>query len=209
MTASDPLGPYRSRRDLDRSREPSGVGEVAPMDGPFFVIQQHGASTLHFDLRLRNGDVLTSWAVPRGPSTDPSEKRLAVRTEDHPLAYGDFEGVVPAGEYGAGPVLIWDRGPYRNLAVDNAGAAAEPAGSDLEPGLRAGKVEVWLEGTKIRGGYALIHARMGGDDDNWLLVKMDDAEADARRNPVSTEPESVVSGRTLDELEGDRGPDNG
>jgi DNA ligase D-like protein (predicted 3'-phosphoesterase) len=176
------------------------------LDGPFFVIQQHGASTLHFDLRLRNGDVLTSWAVPRGPSTDPTEKRLAVLTEDHPLAYGDFEGVVPEGEYGAGPVLIWDRGPYRNLLAEKEGS---PGGYDLDSGLREGKIVVWLEGRKLRGGYALVHARVGGDDGNWLLVKMDDAEADARRNPVSTEPESVVSGRTLAELEDDQRSDGG
>jgi DNA ligase D-like protein (predicted 3'-phosphoesterase) len=142
--------------------------------------------------------VLVSWAVPKGPSTDPRVKRLALHTEDHPLEYADFEGVIPADEYGGGTVLVWDRGTYRNLREDKDDGAA-----DMSDSIDDGRVEVWLEGEKIRGGYALIRT----DDRRWLLVKMDDEGADARRRPTSTQPESVASGRDLDEVAEDEGPD--
>ena len=134
---------------------------------------------------------MKSWAVPKGPSTDPREKQLALPTEDHPLEYADFEGVIPADEYGAGPVLIWDTGPYRNLRAEK-----EDDGASMPTALEEGKVELWLEGEKLTGGYTLI--RTGdGYEARWLLIKMDDEEADARRNPTSTEPDSVLSGRNL------------
>jgi DNA ligase D-like protein (predicted 3'-phosphoesterase) len=133
--------------------------------------------------------VLVSWAVPKGPSTDPRDKRLATRTEDHPLDYVDFEGRIPEGEYGAGTVVVWDRGTYENLREE-----------DVAAGLERGHLSVWLDGRKICGGYALTHTRMRGDDRNWLLVKVDDAEADRRRKPVRTQPESVLSGRTNEDL---------
>lgn len=193
---SDPLREYRERRDLDRSPEPPG--EVRePRERPIFVVQQHDASRMHWDLRLEGDGVLHSWAVPKGPSTDPSEKRLAVRTEDHPLDYADFEGHIPEDEYGGGDVIVWDIGPYRNLTEDDG------AEVPVERAIDDGHVKVWLEGDKIRGGYALTRTAMGGDERNWLLVKVDDEEADARRNPVSTEPGSVISGRTVDEVDGD------
>lgn len=161
-------------------------------DPPFFVIQKHDARTLHYDLRLAVEGILKSWAVPKGPSTDPRERRLAVPTDDHPLEYADFEGVIPEGEYGAGTVLVWDRGPYRNLMAE------QDAPQTMVESIENGHVEVWLEGEKLRGGYALI--RMERDADRWLLTKMDDEAADARRNPVSTQPESVLTGRSLDEV---------
>jgi len=133
--------------------------------------------------------------VPRGPSTDPRERRLAVRVEDHPLEYADFEGVIPEDEYGGGTVIVWDAGPTRNLRRDDDGSE-RPVSRCLEDGL----VEVWLEGRKLRGGYALVHGKAGGDERNWLLVKMKDEGSDARRNPVSTEPRSVLTGRTLEEV---------
>jgi DNA ligase D-like protein (predicted 3'-phosphoesterase) len=154
-----------------------------------FVIQQHAASTLHFDFRLEAGGTLKSWAVPKGPSTDPRDKRLAVRVGDHPVSWGDFEGVIRRG-YGKGAVIVWDAGPYRNL--DDV---------PVEQGVEDGHVKVWLEGEKLRGGYALTRTG-GGKREQWLLVKMRDEEADARRNPVSTEPASVISGRTVEELLG-------
>jgi DNA ligase D-like protein (predicted 3'-phosphoesterase) len=191
---------YHSRRDFRRTPEPSGkepgAGSKWQRRNPIFVIQQHDASSLHFDFRVEVDGVLKSWAVPKGPSTDPREKRLAVATEDHPLDYADFEGTIPAGEYGGGRVIVWDAGPYRNLSKDDDG---EPL--PLDEALSRGLAEVWLEGKKLRGGYALVHSRLGGKDENWLLVKMKDAGADARRNPVSTEPESVLTGRTLDDLD--------
>jgi len=198
------LAPYRSRRDFRRTPEPADTSRDGPVlrkdDNPIFVVQEHDASSHHFDFRVEVDGVLASWAVPKGPSTDPREKRLAVRTEDHPLAYADFEGVIPEGEYGAGTVVVWDAGPCRNLSTDEDGEACE-----LAEALERGHAEVWLEGRKLRGGYALLHARLGGDDRSWLLVKKDDAGADARRNPVSTEPESVLTGRTLQDVRADEG----
>ena len=185
------LDDYLATRDLRRTPEPSGNSGDASAD-PLFVIQKHDASSLHYDVRLEVDGVLTSWAVPKGPSTDPREKRLAQVTEDHPLDYATFEGGIPDGNYGAGTVLVWDLGPYRNLRADE-----EPPVSMAEA-LDEGKVEVWLEGQKIRGGYALV--RMDDADDRWLLIKMDDDEADARRNPTSTQPASVLSDRTLDDI---------
>jgi len=154
-----------------------------------FVVQKHDASTLHYDVRLEVGDVLVSWAVPKGPSTDPRQKRLAIRVDDHGMDALTFEGVVPEGDYGAGAVLVWDTGGYRDLRADKDGTPMEEA---LDEGL----LEVWLEGEKLRGGWALKRT----DDERWLLIKMDDEAADARRNPTSTEPLSVLTGRSLDEV---------
>lgn len=188
----DSLKAYHEKRDFRTTSEPSAQDENGQQAEPFFVIQKHDARTLHYDFRLAVNGVLKSWAVPKGPSTDPREKRLAVPTEDHPLSYADFEGVIPEGQYGAGTVLVWDRGPYRNLMAEKE----EPM--TMTESLEAGHVEVWLEGEKLRGGYALI--RMSGSEERWLLIKMGDDEADARRNPVSTEPNSVLSGRSLDDV---------
>ncbi|HZD03492.1 MAG TPA: DNA polymerase ligase N-terminal domain-containing protein, partial [Longimicrobiales bacterium] len=185
---------YRRKRDFRKTVEPKGGDVSASENGPRFVIQEHGASSHHFDFRLEVEGVLRSWAVPKGPSTDPRDKRLAMPTEDHPLEYGDFEGVIAEGEYGAGAVLVWDAGSYRNLKEDDDGNEVP-----LADQLADGHATVWLEGEKLRGGYALTRVATG-DDERWLLVKMDDEEADARRNPVSTEPESVKTGRTLEEV---------
>jgi len=161
------------------------------------VIQKHDASTLHYDLRLAVDGVLKSWAVRKGPSTDPREKRLAIATEDHPLDYAEFEGVIPTGEYGAGTVLIWDRGTYENITEKGNGPRP------MSKALAKGHALVWLSGEKSHGGYAL--QRIDDDADHWLLIKMDDAAADARRNPVSTEPNSVMSGCALDEIAASEG----
>lgn len=190
MATGDSLEKYREKRDFRKTSEPKGSREKASAK-PIFVIQKHDASRLHYDIRLEVDGVLKSWAVPKGPSTDPREKRLAVPTEDHPLEYGDFEGVIPEGEYGAGTVLVWDTGPFRNLRGEKEGD-----GASMKKSLEEGKVEVWLEGQKIQGGYALVRTA----DDRWLLIKKKDEAADARRNPTSTEPKSVLSGRTLDEI---------
>jgi DNA ligase D-like protein (predicted 3'-phosphoesterase) len=184
---------YREKRDFRKTHEPQGE----PADDktgrkPVFVIQEHDASSHHFDLRLEIDGVLKSWAVPKGPSTDPREKRMAIATEDHPLDYADFEGTIPEGEYGAGAVLIWDRGSWKNITEKDGEVV--PAAEALQNG----HLLAWLEGDKIRGGYALH--RTGGKEGNWLLIKMDDDEADRRRNPVSTQRESVETGRTIDEI---------
>jgi DNA ligase D-like protein (predicted 3'-phosphoesterase) len=201
VSAEDSLQEYREKRDFRKTGEPSGEGRE-PSEEPIFVIQKHDASTLHYDFRLEVKGVLKSWAVPKGPSTDPSTRRLAIPTEDHPLDYADFEGIIPEGEYGAGPVLVWDTGPYRNLRAEKEGDAA----LSMEASLEEGQVEVWLEGEKLRGGYVLIRTGQGSDA-RWLLIKMDDEKADARRNPTSTEPRSVLSGRTLEEIVEEEGED--
>lgn len=193
------LEKYRQKRDGARSPEP--LGDEIDLDWapsrPIFVIQKHAASSLHYDFRIEVEGVLKSWAVPKGPSTDPSEKRLALPTEDHPLAYANFEGVIPEDEYGGGTVLVWDRGSYRNLKEDE-----EENPPTLTDQIDEGHVTIWLKGSKLKGGYALIRTG-GSEDERWLLIKMDDGEADARRNPTSTEPESVKSGRTLEEIRPD------
>ncbi len=193
MTSPDErLKTYQEKRDFRRTAEPLG-GRARASAAPLFVIQKHDASHLHYDLRLEVDGVLKSWAVPKGPSTDPKEKRLAVPTEDHPLEYADFEGVIPEGEYGAGTVLVWDSGTYRNL-TEKKGQAIPPAQA-----LAHGHLKVWLEGRKLKGGYALTRFRTGKEE-SWLLVKMDDEAADPQRNPVAEEPRSVLSGRSLEEI---------
>ena len=191
--SEDSLSDYQSKRDFDSTPEPSG--DASDPASSRFVIQKHDASSLHYDFRLEIGGVLKSWAVPKGPSTDPSEKRLAVPTEDHPVDYIDFEGVIPEDEYGGGTVLVWDTGTYENQTTDDDGNEIPP-----DEAVEQGHISIALEGEKISGGYALTRTG-SGDDSRWLLVKKDDDEADARRNPTSTEPESVLSDRTLEEVE--------
>ena len=189
MSTSD----YRSKRNFGKTGEPRGSSGHHSSKQPQFVIQKHDASTLHYDFRLEADGVLKSWAIPKGPSTDPSEKRLAIPTEDHPLEYAEFEGVIPEGEYGGGTVLVWDRGSYKNITEKDGEIQPVPKAID------AGHVLIELHGEKIKGGYAL-HRTGSGDNARWLLVKMDDEHADARRNPVSTEPESVKSDRTIKDV---------
>jgi DNA ligase D-like protein (predicted 3'-phosphoesterase) len=159
---------------------------------PIFVIQKHAARTLHYDLRLEVGGVLKSWAVPKGPSTDPREKRLAVAVEDHALEHAGFEGTT--GGSGRGAVIVWDTGPYRNRTERDGREVA------IERALADGHAVVELEGHKLRGRYALTRTGMDGARERWLLVKVRDEAADARRDPVSTQPESVLSGRTIEDV---------
>ncbi|HMB10832.1 DNA polymerase ligase N-terminal domain-containing protein [Saliniramus sp.] len=180
---------YGKKRDFSQTPEPKARrGEKD--DARIFVIQKHDASSLHYDFRISVGGALKSWAIPKGPSTDPRDKRLALPTEDHPRDYADFEGVIPEGEYGAGTVLVWDRGTWENITRKGDGIVS------AEKALEQGHLLMHLEGEKISGGYALQRTDTG-DDEKWLLVKMDDDAADARRNPVSTQPESVISKRTI------------
>lgn len=189
MSTSD----YRSKRNFGKTGEPRGSSGRGSSKQPQFVIQKHDASTLHYDFRIEADGMLKSWAVPKGPSTDPSEKRLAIPTEDHPLEYAGFEGVIPEDEYGGGTVLVWDRGFYKNITEKDG--EIQPVGKAID----AGHVLIELHGEKIGGGYAL-HRTGSGDNARWLLIKMDDEHADARRNPVSTEPESVKSDRTMTQI---------
>ena len=187
MAKSSRSKTYEQKRSRGRTPEPFG-GKRPIAARPMFVIQKHDASSLHFDLRLEIGGALKSWAVPKGPSLDPREKRLAIETEDHPIAYGGFEGVIPDGEYGGGTVMIFDIGPMKNFK-DTA----------LEDQYEDGQIEVELCGERIKGKYALI--RIGEKSGaNWLLIKMKDDAADARRKPASVEKRSVASGRTMHEI---------
>jgi DNA ligase D-like protein (predicted 3'-phosphoesterase) len=190
---NDKLKTYRSKRDFRKTSEPSGRGGHQT-GGRRFVIQKHDASSLHYDFRLEFGGALVSWAVPKGLSTDPRERRLAIQTEDHPLDYIDFEGVIPEDEYGGGTVLVWDSGTYRNLR-----ARKGPNSKSMENSLDDGLIEVWLEGEKLQGGYALKRTG-GGEKPRWLIIKMDDEHADARRRPTSTQSASVKTGREIDEI---------
>jgi DNA ligase D-like protein (predicted 3'-phosphoesterase) len=189
---ADRLKDYRRRRAGGKTSEPMGGRGLRK--GPIFVVQEHKATSHHFDFRLEVDGVLRSWAVPKGPSTDPRDKRLAMPTEDHPLDYADFEGVIPEDSYGAGAVIVWDRGRYDNITEKDG--HIQPIVDALE----AGHALIRLHGRKLRGGFVL--QRVGhGDEVRWLLIKMKGEGADARRKPVSTEPESVLSGRTVDALE--------
>ena len=156
---------------------------------PVFVVQKHRASRLHYDFRLELDGTLKSWAVPKGPSMNPADKRLAVMTEDHPLEYADFEGIIPAGDYGGGSVIVWDRGTFERVSENNDASA----GSE--------DIVFRLNGRKLHGTFALIHSRLGGQDRNWLLIKARDEWARSDGSVLEERPESVVSGYTLADLE--------
>ncbi len=180
------LEEYQKKRDFDRTPEPpTGKGEGP---GNTYVIQKHDASRLHYDLRLECDGVLLSWAVPKGPSLDPADKRLAVMTEDHPLDYATFEGVIPDEEYGGGTVMVWDTGTFENVKD-----------VPLSEAVARGQVEVRLLGRKLKGGWALIRMK-GRGENNWLLVKMKDEFADRSRDITEAEPDSALTGRSLEQI---------
>ncbi|MBA2253180.1 MAG: DNA ligase D [Nitrospirales bacterium] len=186
------LKTYRNKRDFKRTPEPEGRVQSGG-ERRLYVIQKHAATRLHYDLRLEEGGVLKSWAVPKGPSLDPKEKRLAVQVEDHPLEYGGFEGVIPKGEYGGGKVQLWDRGHW----VPEGDAAA---------GLRTGKLKFHLEGNKLHGAWNLVRMHGQAEDNgktNWLLIKEEDdaAATQHQRDIVQERPESILSGRQIEDME--------
>jgi len=185
--AAEKLRTYRQKRDFSRTREPRGVERAG--EGNCFVVHKHHATADHYDLRLELDGVLKSWAVPRGPSLNPADKRLAVETEDHPLDYIDFEGLIPEGEYGGGPMIVWDAGVW---------APMEDTRTSLEKG--AFKFRLW--GEKLKGGWMLarLKPKAGEDKRNWLLFKEHDPAADETTDILETRPESVKSGRRIEEL---------
>ncbi|MGH2956340.1 MAG: DNA polymerase ligase N-terminal domain-containing protein [Solirubrobacterales bacterium] len=204
------LSEYERKRDFSKTSEPSGKragkrGGRPKRRHPRFTVQKHKATSLHYDLRLEVDGVLASWAVPKGPSLDPRDKRLAMRTEDHPMDYLEFEGVIPKGEYGAGPVIVWDRGVFENISETRRGEQLT-----LEQALEKGDIKVFLLGEKLRGAYALVRtsppkrvAPGGAPSDRreqWLLIKKRDEGSDARRRPTSSQPESVLTGRTVEQV---------
>ncbi|MFF8865056.1 DNA polymerase ligase N-terminal domain-containing protein [Streptomyces sp. NPDC015139] len=193
MAAEDRLRTYRGKRDFERTREPSGRAGRAGADEPRFVVQIHDARRMHFDFRLQVDDVLKSWSVPKGPSGDPADKRLAVPTEDHPLDYEDFEGVIPVGEYGGGTVIVWDNGTYEPLSHDRRGRAV-----DFAESLARGHATFRLHGTKLHGEYALTRFRGGADEEEaWLLVRKGPARPAGHGTPDPRRARSVRTGRTL------------
>ncbi len=193
MSQDDKLEAYRIKRDFARTPEPSGSVRRKTEGSPRFSIQKHRSKRLHYDLRLEVGGVLKSWAIPKGPSLDTKTKRLAVPTEDHPLEYIDFEGTIPEGEYGAGTVIVWDIGTYENTT--RADGAAVPIAEALE----RGHATVHLSGKKLRGGFALIRTGRGKDE-RWILMKMRDEFAEVDKEILEAEPDSALTGRSLEEV---------
>lgn len=187
-----PLEPYKKKRDFKNTPEPAGDGAVATDGKLHFVIQKHQASHLHYDFRLENHGVLRSWAVPKGPSMDHAVKRLAMEVEDHPIDYQHFEGTIPEGNYGAGTVMIWDNGEY---FVDEQ-LSAKDNDKKIAEDLAKGHLNFYLNGKKLHGKFTLFKLR-GRKGNEWLLMKKTDEYAN---KPIPHENESVVSGRTLEEI---------
>src|SRR5471032_956902 len=187
----DSLSPYRAKREFTKTSEPAGKKEMPASSKQRFVIQRHDAMRLHYDFRLELDGVFKSWAVTRGPSLDPHDKRLAVEVEDHPLDYGDFEGTIPKGQYGGGTVQLWDRGTWI------------PEG-DPHEGLKRGDLKFRLEGERLGGSWVLVRMkwdRTGGKRTNWLLIKhRDKAAHEGDDDAILKDPKSIASGRTLKEI---------
>ncbi|HWN38678.1 MAG TPA: DNA polymerase ligase N-terminal domain-containing protein, partial [Gammaproteobacteria bacterium] len=197
--ANRKLARYRAKRDFARTPEPSGSGAAGAHGALQYVVQKHDATRLHYDFRLEHDGVLKSWAVPKGPSLTPGDRRLAVQTEDHPLDYGGFEGEIPEGEYGAGSVVIWDRGHW------------QPHG-DVDDGLKEGKLDFELDGDRLKGRFTLVrmaeHGKKKSGKDNWLLLKRHDKQPEqrkkaaprARRKKTASLDASTLSGVKRGEL---------
>ncbi|SRR6266508_1622375 len=184
----------RSLKEYQRKRRFTKTAEPIPQrkesrTGRTFVVQKHRAGHLHYDLRLEADGVLKSWAVPKGPSLDPSVKRLAMAVEDHPVDYAKFEGVIPEGEYGGGTVMVWDRGKYRPEGTE-----------DVSGALRKGELKFTLNGKKLKGSWVLVHTRHR----QWLLIKHRDRYA-STKDVTLTAPKSVLTGRVLQEIAADEG----
>jgi len=195
IVPSRKLSTYRKKRDFEKTAEPSGEAEVTPSKRRRFVIQKHAATRLHYDFRLEWDGVFKSWAVTRGPSLDPHDKRLAVEVEDHPLDYGDFEGTIPKGQYGGGTVQLWDRGYWDS--------------DDPDAGFKKGDLKFTLDGEKLHGSWVLVrmrHDRNGGNRTNWLLIKHRDEYAkEGEENDILEEDRSVASGRSIAEIAAGKG----
>ena len=186
------LDDYKKRRNFDKTAEPEGCIDEGKSGGLIFVVQKHQASRLHYDFRLEVDGALKSWAVPKGPSSDPKIKRLAAPVEDHPMEYADFEGVIPEGEYGGGTVMVWDTGIYQ-IVPDKEGE--EPL-SPVEA-LARGHVKIRLDGKKMKGEWAIF--QMKGKKE-WLLIKKKDEHAGNGNSLVEDHPNSVLTGRSLEEI---------
>ena len=187
------LAEYRRKRDFTRTREPAG-GKAAAGTRLAYVIQKHAASHLHFDLRLELDGVMKSWAVPKGPSLDPTVKRLAMQVEDHPIEYNKFEGTIPQGEYGGGTVMLWDRGTYTAPGDEPDPEAA------LRRGYEKGDFKFELHGKRLHGSWVLVRIRRDEERRQWLLIKHRDEFAEEGADIVAEEQTSVATGRTMEEI---------
>jgi bifunctional non-homologous end joining protein LigD len=195
-TRSGKLTEYRRKRDFTRTREPAGGGRKKSSKLAY-VIQKHAASRLHYDLRLELDGVMKSWAIPKGPSLDPSVKRLAIHVEDHPIEYNEFEGTIPEGEYGGGTVMVWDTGTY------TAAGDGDDPDEALREGYRKGDFKFVLHGKRLKGSWVLVRTKGWGDrrrQGQWLLIKHRDDDADPDTDPVATHVTSTKSGRTMEEI---------
>ena len=193
LSEDEKLETYRRKRNFAKTAEPSGSGEKRAEEKPRFVVQKHKSARLHYDLRLEAEGVLKSWAVPKGPSVDTKDKRLAIPTEDHPIEYIDFEGLIPEGEYGAGSVIVWDIGTYENTTKIKGEMA--PMAAALEKG----HVTVNLSGQKLKGGFALTRTGRGKNE-RWILVKMRDEWARPNSDILEAAPNSALTGRSAEEV---------
>jgi bifunctional non-homologous end joining protein LigD len=198
------LEKYQQKRDFEKTPEPGPERRQSNDAALTFVIQKHSATRLHYDLRLEFDGVLKSWAVPKGPSLNPEDKRLAMLVEDHPLDYASFEGIIPKGEYGAGQVIVWDHGTYWPDEGDEPPKDRSEAEEQMRRGLEKGKISVLLRGQKLRGSWALVKIARGKNE--WLMIKHKDEFADPARD-VATEDRSVVNGLTIEDLKAGRRPD--
>src|SRR2546422_11379109 len=199
------LKEYRSKRDFQKTPEPAPE-KVTTREGRLtFVVQKHAASRLHYDFRLEIDGVLKSWPIPKGPSLNPRDKRLAVMVEDHPFDYASFEGVIPKGEYGAGQVIVWDAGTY---SPDEGGKLSfddrDEAEARMRQGIAVGKISVFLRGHKLKGSWTLVRTRRAANE--WLLIKHKDRFADTERDVIE-EHRSVLSGLTLEDIKAGRLPE--
>ncbi|HBG26873.1 MAG: hypothetical protein A2Y10_07595 [Planctomycetes bacterium GWF2_41_51] len=193
-TQQQNLEVYRRKRNFKKTSEP--VGRRKAKTDYIFVIQKHAATRLHYDLRLQSQGVLKSWAIPRGLSSNPADRRLAVRTEDHPFDYKDFEGIIPEVEYGAGEVIIWDKGYYINITRDSRGRSIS-----MKDAIQHGKIEVYFEGSKIKGGYAFVRIKSAKDEkENWLVIKLKDKFVDSLPEDLQEIGQSVVTGKSIEDL---------
>lgn len=202
------LGEYKRKRNFEITPEPSGAEKSskkksAKKESLTYVIQKHAASRLHYDFRLEIDGVMVSWAVPKGPSLNPADKRFAAMTEDHPMEYSSFEGIIPQHQYGAGEVIIWDRGIYspdedQQYSWDDK----TDANARMRNGLKKGKLSFYLKGDKLEGSWTLVRFGAGkkGKEKDWLLIKHHDEFEDTEKD-ITEQEQSVISGQTLEDLQ--------
>jgi bifunctional non-homologous end joining protein LigD len=190
-----PLTTYKEKRNFKKTPEPGDDETPSKKEHNIFCIQEHHARALHWDFRLEVDGVMPSWALPKGPSTNPNVKRLAVQTEDHPVSYATFEGIIPEGEYGAGTVMVWDYGTYKNIREKNGTLIP------MSTCIQEGRIEIFLEGKKLNGIYVLI--RLKNSHKNWLFFKKNDEYANSEEEITTKETSSALTGRSIAQIKKD------